>query len=98
MRKPQVIVLLLLILAIANIANGRASDRDDLRQLVGWDCESAVSDYNNAVSEIDSYVRRYVNCVSGSQGQDDCSSEFRRLKNAQSDFKSAVSDYQSYCR
>jgi hypothetical protein len=29
--------------------------------------------YNSSVSDISSYLRRYANCVSGSQGQDDCS-------------------------
>jgi hypothetical protein len=42
-------------------------------------------------------VRRYTRCLSGSQGQNDCYSEFRRLKSAQGDFESAVSEYQSEC-
>lgn len=60
-------------------------------------CRDAVSSYNSSLSEIDSYVRRYSRCVSGSQGRDDCSSEFRRLRNAQSDFESAVSAFTSEC-
>ncbi len=61
------------------------------------DCRDAIDRYNSAISDISSYLRRYTNCVSGSQGQDDCSSEFRRMKSAQDDFESAVSDYRSYC-
>jgi hypothetical protein len=62
------------------------------------DCDSAVSDYNSAISDIDSYLRRYSRCVADSRGNDDCSSEFRRLRSAQDDFESAVSRYQSECR
>lgn len=60
-------------------------------------CRDAVSTYNGSLDEIDSYLRRYSRCVSGSQGQDDCSSEFRRLRNAQNDFESAVSAFISEC-
>lgn len=62
------------------------------------DCNNAINSYNSAISDISSYVKRYARCVSDSQGSDDCSSEFRRLKSAQSDFESAVSDHQNYCR
>jgi hypothetical protein len=63
------------------------------------ECSDAADAYNSATSEISGYLRRYVGCVENSQGADDCSSEFRRLRNAQSDFESAVSQYQSYdCR
>lgn len=67
------------------------------RQAAASDCENAVERYNSAINEVSYALRRYANCVSGSQGQDDCSSEFRRLKNAQYDFESAVSEMQSYC-
>jgi hypothetical protein len=60
-------------------------------------CNDAVSTYNSAISDVESALRRYTRCLTGSQGHDDCSSEFRRLKNAQSDFESAVSEYQSEC-
>jgi hypothetical protein len=56
-------------------------------------CRDAIDQYNSAVSDISSYLRRYANCVSGSQGRDDCYSEFRRLKSAQDDFESAVSTF-----
>ena len=62
------------------------------------DCSSAVSTYNSVISDISGYLRRYTSCLSNSNGHDDCSSEFRRLKNAQSDFESAVSDYERECR
>jgi len=61
------------------------------------ECQDAISSYNSAISDISSTLRRYTSCVSNSNGRDDCSSEFRRLKNAQSDFESAVSNYRSEC-
>lgn len=62
------------------------------------DCDDAVQSYNSAISDIQSYLKRYTNCLSSSNGSDDCSSEFRRLRSAQSDYGSAVSSYQQYCR
>jgi hypothetical protein len=64
----------------------------------GYDCSSYLSDYATAVNEIDYTSRRYIRCIEGSGGADDCSSEFRRLKNAQSDFETAVSGISSYCK
>jgi hypothetical protein len=60
-------------------------------------CSDAIDRYNSAVNDISSYLRRYTDCVSSSQGRDDCSTEFRRLRSAQDDFESAVSAYQSEC-
>jgi hypothetical protein len=52
------------------------------------DCSDATNTYNSAISDVSDTL---------SNGSDDCSSEFRRLKNAQSDFEAAVSAYQSEC-
>jgi gas vesicle protein len=60
-------------------------------------CRNAINQYNSAISDISSALRRYANCVSSSEGRDDCSSEFRRLRSAQSDFESAVLQYGSEC-
>ena len=61
------------------------------------DCKEAVDAYNTSVDTISGYLKRYSSCVGSSKGHDDCSSEFRRLRSAQSDFESAVSAYQSDC-
>jgi hypothetical protein len=61
------------------------------------DCQEAISQYNSAISDISSALRRYSNCLSSSRGHDDCYSEFRRLKSAQDDFESAVSKYGTEC-
>ena len=61
------------------------------------ECNTAIESYNSAASGIATALRRYSSCVSGSQGHDACSSEFRRVRSAQSDFESAVADYESNC-
>lgn len=60
-------------------------------------CQYAIHEYNNTVEDVSSRIQRYGSCVSGSAGSDDCSSEFRRLRTAQSSFESAVSSYQIAC-
>jgi hypothetical protein len=61
------------------------------------ECSDAASTYNSAISDVSDALKRYTRCLSSSNGHDDCSSEFRKLKNAQSDFESAVSEYESEC-
>ena len=61
-------------------------------------CNDATDTYNSAISDLSDTLRRYSRCLSNSNGHDDCSSEFRRLKNAQSDFESAVAEYETECR
>jgi hypothetical protein len=60
-------------------------------------CSDATDTYNSAISDVSDALKRYSRCLSSSNGHDDCSSEFRRLKNAQSDFETAVSEYESEC-
>jgi hypothetical protein len=61
------------------------------------DCRNAVDEYNSAASDIDDALRAYAQCVSGSDGHDDCSAEFSNLQSAQDDFETAVSDYEANC-
>ena len=61
------------------------------------ECSNAINSYNSAVDDIAYRMKGYGRCVADSQGTDDCSIEFRRLKSAQDDFESAVSEHQSYC-
>jgi len=60
-------------------------------------CRIATSQYQSAVGEVALALRKYAACVSGSNGHDDCSSEFSRLKSAQGDFESAVERYENEC-
>ena len=61
------------------------------------DCSDAVDNYNFVTGQLSDALHRYVNCISSSRGTDDCSSEFRRVRSAQDDFESAVSQFQSNC-
>jgi hypothetical protein len=61
------------------------------------ECRDAIDRYKSAVDDISQALKRYASCVQDSNGRDDCSSEFRRLRNAQNDFESAVSSYESEC-
>jgi hypothetical protein len=60
-------------------------------------CQAAVTSYKAAVDDVQYGLKRYIDCVGSSQGRDDCSSEFHRLKSAQDDFETAVSGYRSDC-
>jgi hypothetical protein len=62
------------------------------------ECRDAVDEYKSAKSDVADAVRRYANCVSSSDGHDDCSVEFSTLRSAQDDFESAVANYESECR
>ncbi len=61
------------------------------------ECRDAVDHYNSVLEDVSSTLRQYGKCVASSQGHDECSMEFRRLKNAQDDFESAVSEIESEC-
>src|SRR5258708_2824593 len=61
------------------------------------ECQEAISEYKSARSDISTALQLYVNCVSSSDGHDDCSSEFEQLKSAQDDFEDSVSKYETEC-
>jgi hypothetical protein len=61
------------------------------------ECQDAISEYKSAKSDIATALQSYANCVSSSDGHDDCSTEFEQLKSAQDDLEGAVSNYESEC-
>ncbi len=61
------------------------------------ECQPAIDSYNSAIGDISSTMKRYGSCLSASNGSDDCSSEFRRLRSAQNDFESAVASMPAEC-
>jgi hypothetical protein len=61
------------------------------------ECQDAISEYKSARSDISTALQSYVNCVSSSDGHDDCTSEFEQLKSAQDDFEDSVSKYETEC-
>lgn len=61
-------------------------------------CKDALVRAESAASELADYARRLRNCADGQDYSDDCSSEFRRVRNAHSDYEDAVSSVSSNCR
>ncbi len=88
--KPWALAAAISALTLVASAPRAAADADD--------CRRAVEEYNSTLNELSDYIVRYNRCVGSSRGTDDCSLEFRRVKNAQFDFESNVSDHQIYCR
>jgi hypothetical protein len=60
-------------------------------------CRSATYVFRSARESVGDYLRRYASCVSRSNGHNDCSREFSRLRSAQDDFELAVSDFDREC-
>jgi hypothetical protein len=85
--------LAVLILPIALLISSGTGTKADPEQ-----CRSAIDQYNSAKRDVADELRRYANCIRDSDGHDDCSSEFSRLRSAQDDFESAVSEYESNCQ
>jgi hypothetical protein len=62
------------------------------------ECRDALARAESAASELADYSRRLRNCAEAQDYTDDCSTEFRRVRNAHSDYEDAVSSVGSYCR
>ena len=62
------------------------------------ECRSAIDEFNLTRSDAYAQLKSYAACLSDSDGHDDCSSEFSRIRSAQSDFELAVSEYESECQ
>jgi hypothetical protein len=61
-------------------------------------CRDVLDQYKSAKSEVVSALDNYTSCIHGSDGHEDCSSEFSTLQSAQDEFESAVSEYESECQ
>ena len=86
--KSFLLALTAVFVATANVSEAYAENED---------CDTATAQINNARTDISNAMRKYSRCVGSTQGDDDCSLEFSRLKRAQDDFESAVEGYQSDC-
>ena len=60
-------------------------------------CRDAQGRAESAASELADRSRRLRNCAESQDYSEDCSSEFRRVRSAHSDYESAVSSVQSDC-
>jgi hypothetical protein len=71
--------------------------------LLAWDtgasaeCAEARDHYLSAVDGVREYLGRYVQCITTSNGLEDCSSEFRRLSNAHTEFEKSVEEFRADC-
>ncbi len=88
--KPFLIAILWGITLLLIATAGTSADPDS--------CQDAASQYRSAKSDVRDALKSYTNCIDGSDGHDDCSSEFSTLQSAQDDFETAVSDYESECQ
>lgn len=62
------------------------------------ECRDAWDRASSAADEVASGAIRLKSCVETGDFRDECYSAFRRVKNAHSDYESAVSDVNSYCQ
>jgi hypothetical protein len=62
------------------------------------ECQDSLSRAEDAASELADYSKRLRTCAEAQDFNDDCSSEFRRVRNAHSEYEDAVSSVSSYCR
>jgi hypothetical protein len=62
------------------------------------DCRDAWDRTASAADEVASYADRLKRCVEAGDFTEDCSTEFRRVRNAHGDYESAVSQVNSECR
>ena len=60
-------------------------------------CPGAAQAYLSALDERETKLRRYTSCVESADISEDCSSEFRRLKNAQAILEQAIQNHRSEC-
>lgn len=82
------------VIAVAQVMRARSTSSDD----DSGECQDAKQRAESAASELADYARRLKNCAESGDTSNDCSSEFRRVKNAQYDYESAVSNVSSNCR
>ena len=61
------------------------------------ECQDAWDQANSAADDVVSAANRLIRCVEGSNHNDDCYSEARRVRSYHGDYESAVSEVQSYC-
>jgi hypothetical protein len=61
------------------------------------ECDIASDLYNQAVEDVAEKMAAYRQCLAESEGADNCSTEFKRLRSAQDNLESAVGDVQNDC-
>lgn len=64
----------------------------------GAECRDAIDVADAAAGDLASYSRRLQRCAESGDYSNDCSSEFRRVKSAYSDYETASSNVTSECQ
>ena len=62
------------------------------------ECRESTERAESAASELADRARRLRNCAEAQNFADQCDTEFRRVRNAHSDYESAVSSIRSECK
>lgn len=81
------------VITMARVVRAGSASSDD----GSGECREARERAESAASELADYARRLKSCAESGDTSDDCSTEFRRVKDAQHDYESAVSDVSSNC-
>ena len=61
------------------------------------ECREARARAESAAADLADYAKRLRNCAEAQDLSDDCSTEFRRVRNAHSDYEDAVSAISTIC-
>jgi hypothetical protein len=90
MRLP---LLRLSVLAALTVCINASAQSDDWQK----ECLNANDQATSAASDLADRARRLQRCAEAGDYSDDCSTEFRRVKNAQSNYEAAVTEVSSKC-
>ena len=61
-------------------------------------CQGAKVAFPQAVKEVQERLQRYAECIDKSNGSENCSSEFLRLRTAQSSLETITTQHRTFCR
>lgn len=90
MRTRSLLLGALLTIGCAVSASAQYSDTSE-------ECRVSTDQASSTASDLANYSKRLQRCAEAEDFTDDCSSEFRRVKNAHSDYESVVSEVSVYC-
>jgi hypothetical protein len=85
----RIVVIAVCVVLFGLSADSTKADRNS--------CRNAARQFKSARVDLSSAISSYASCVSGSDGHDDCSSDASSVLSEQSEFESAVSEYESEC-
>lgn len=84
----RILVVFLAISGFSAVGGGNGKEEE---------CTDSRSQAETAATDLAHYARRLQRCAESLDFSDDCSLEFRKVKNAQGEYESAVADVGSLC-